>query len=211
MESCVPMLTLVLFSFPVSLPLFSGDFASISLARIAGGPASNDTALLGLSAAARSSGVCVADAADRWFPTGPCLTHNQVNLLQVRLGEKSVLEGATTLASFVAAFMAQSPPSVEQAYAFLDRIRFTPEELERHVREDVTPEYSVMRYFNELFLPLYFRSKGWETEQKEGQLASELIAVNKRLFEEYRAVYAAKNTKEQQAEDEDNDFSYDQP
>lgn len=196
-----------LFSF-----LSSGDFAALALRKIAGGSVAQDTAILDAHKKAQSSGVCDdKNASVNWFPVGPCLTYQQSSLLWVRHGEKSVLEGAVSLALHVSGFGHARPKTVEEAYAYLGRIVYTPEQLEFFKTENITPEYSHLRYFNEVFLPLYFTHNKWDVDISDDDetKSSPLAIQNAELYKKYKAIYNPPEDNE--GDDDENEFEFTQP
>ena len=173
------------FLLVCALELCSGEHAARSLALIAGGPLSNDTAILAAHAEAKTSGRCAGDSSSHpvaWFPTGPCLSGNQWNLIQVRLGEKVPLQNAVDLAAALARFESTAPTSLADAYAFLDSLVPSDAELARLAAIDATPNWSLLAYFNEALLPLYARAQGWTD-------AAGFADENARLYSAYRRRY----------------------
>ena len=163
----------------------SGEWASRSLSLIAGGPLSNDTAILAAHAEAKAAGRCTGDVRSHpaaWFPSGPCLSGNQWNLIQVRLGEKVPLQNAVDLAAAVSRFEAAAPTSLAGAYAFLDSLVPSDAELARLAAMDATPNWSLLAYFNEALLPLHVRAQGWTG-------AAGFAGENARLYSAYRRRY----------------------
>jgi hypothetical protein len=140
----------------------SGDCFARSLQLIAGGPLSNDTAILAAHTEAKASGRCAGNASSHpaaWFPSGPCLSGNQWNLIQARLGEKVPLQNAVDLAAALARFEAAAPTSLADAYAFLDSLVPSDAEMARLAAIDATPNWSLLSYFNEALLPLFVRAQ----------------------------------------------------
>jgi len=156
------------FDHEVRAVTFLGQLAARSAAVIAGGSASEDKTILDAHEEAVKNGQCSPHAShssssdnNNTWPSGPCLTLAQLNLLRVRFGEKYVLENYHRIGEAAASFQDTQCDSVEACFDFLERFLIPPEELARLQREDITPDYSVVEYLNEVLLPLYFHAKGW--------------------------------------------------
>jgi hypothetical protein len=188
----------------------SGEHAARSLALIAGGPLSNDTAILAAHAEAKASGRCTGDASSHpaaWFPTGPCLSGNQWNLIQVRLGEKLPLQNAVDLAAALARFEKGEHTTLESLASFLDSLRPGAEEMARLVEEDVTPNWSLLSYFNEALMPLFVRA---QTEARASWTSGpDFARSNGQIQERYRKLYQPLSKAEQAAIDAElNSFGF---
>lgn len=162
------------------------------LSQIAGGPSSNDTALLEASRTANEAGLCSdASLTDRWWngstgAGGPCLSYQHTNLLRVRRSEKQVLEQLIRLVKRVDEFVADAPQSIEAAFQWLDRLLFTPDQLAAFAARDITPPYFHLGFFNEHLLPLYITQNRWD-QSDDGSVDS---TVSIALQLKYRALYA---------------------
>ena len=190
----------------------SGDYTARSLQLIAGGPLSNDTAILAAHDAAKAGGLCAGNtssstAPSSRYPAGPCLSGNQWNLIQVRLGEKVPLQNAVDLAAALARFESGDHTSLESLASFLDSLRPGPEEMARLVEEDVTPNWSLLSYFNEALLPLFVRA---QTEARAHWTAGpDFARSNGQMQERYRKLYQPLPKAEQAAIDAElNSFGF---
>ena len=195
----------------------SGDYAARSLQLIAGGPLSNDTAILAAHDLAKAAGLCAGNtssSSSTRYPSGPCLSGNQWNLIQVRLGEKIPLQNAVDLAAALARFESGEHTTLENLAPFLDSLRPSAEEMAQLAKEDVHVKlsWSLLAYFNEALLPLFVRAQTKARAPVTWTAGPDFARSNGQMQERFRNLYKPLAKAEQGAVDAElNSFGFKRP